>query len=205
LRQVEKSGAVVRLGIEATPKVVAGEHPDEIVIAVGAEPVWPDIPGSHNPNVIWAGDVLGGLQIEAETVVVAGTGGMGKEAALHLAQQGKRIEIVELPGGSEADQTANFINVMVLDDYLEEAGARMCADLLLQQITTDSVTVRGGNGQEQALSADAVVLAPRQDSRTATADGFFGLADEVHLVGDCRSPRILFNAIHEGFETAVGI
>jgi hypothetical protein len=30
-------------------------------------------------------------------------------------------------------------------------------------------------------------------------------AAEVHVVGDCREPRILFNAIHEAFEAALEI
>jgi len=204
-RQVEKSGVVVRLGTEATPKSVAAEHPDEVVVAVGAKPVWPDVPGSRDPHVFWAGDVLGGQPIKSETVVVAGAGGMGKEAALHLAQQSKKVEVIELPGGSEADQTANFINVIVLDDYLEEADAKVHTNLVLQKITKGDVTVYGGDGEEQVLPADAVVLAPPLASRTAAADAFSGIADEVHVIGDCKAPRILYNAIHEGFEAAIAI
>jgi hypothetical protein len=130
---------------------------------------------------------------------------MGKEAALHLAQQSKQVEVVELPGGSEADQTANFINVIVLDDYLEEAGAEVHTELVLRNIVKDSVAVRGGDGKERTLSAEAVVLAPSLVPKTATADALSGIVDEVHVIGDCKAARILYNAIHEGFEAAISM
>jgi NADPH-dependent 2,4-dienoyl-CoA reductase/sulfur reductase-like enzyme len=205
LRQVEKSGADVRLGTEATTEAVAAEHPDEIVVAVGAEPIWPEVPGSRGTNVVWTGDVMGGLEIAGDTVVVVGTGGMGKEAALHLAQQGKKVRVVELHGGSGADPTANFINVIVLDDYLEEAGVEVDAGLTLLEVTSGDVVVRDQEGRDRNLPAEAVVMAPPLAPRAELAVDFSGLAEEVHLVGDCRGPRILFNAIHEGFEAALEI
>ena len=65
-----------------------------------------------------------GAPVPGATVVVAGDGGMGMEAALMLARQGKQVALVELPGGSEGDQTVNFVDVVVLQDYLDEFGIR---------------------------------------------------------------------------------
>ncbi len=203
LRQIDKSTVTMRLGTEATAALVAAEAPDEVVVAVGAEPVWPDLPGSRGPNVLWAGDVMGGRQVAGETVVVAGTGGMGMEAALHLAQQGKKVEIVELPGGSEADPTANFINVIVLRDYLDDFDVKVRSDLVLEKILNGRVVARDAAGQEQTLPAESVVLAPNLRSRSAVVERFRGVAEEVRVVGDCKAPRVLFHAIHEGFEAAL--
>lgn len=205
LRRVDAAGVAVRLGVDATAETVAAESPDEIVVAVGAEPAWPDVPGARGLNVLWAGDVMAGRSLAGQTVVVVGTGGMGKEAALHLASTGKRVEVVEMPGGVADDQTANFINVIVLEDYLEEAGVRVRSHLVLSEVQDGAVIVRGADGQEETLPADAVVLAPPLTRRADVAARFEGLAEEVHMVGDCKSPRILFNAIHEGFEAALSI
>ncbi len=204
-RQMEKSAVNIQLGVEATPALIKAQAPDEIVVAVGAEPVWPDLPGSHSPNVFWAGDVMGGRQVAGDKVVVAGSGGMGMEAALHLAQQGKRVEIVELPGGSGADATANFINVIVLRDQLEDFGVRLHSDLVLEEIQYGKVAAQDGAGEEQTLTAESVVLAPNLCSRAGVVAKFLALADEVHVVGDCKAPRILFNAVHEGFEAGISI
>lgn len=203
LRQMDKSGVKVRLGTEATAGLVAAEAPDEVVVAVGAEPAWPDLPGVRSPNVLWAGDVMRGQQAAGHRIVVAGAGGMGLEAALHLAQQGKQVAIVELPGGSEADHTVNFVDVMVLEDQLEDFGVRVLTGVVLEKILYGKVAARDAAGEEQELAAESVVLAPNLRSRRAVVQKFVGVADEVHIVGDCRAPRILFDAIHEGFEAAL--
>ncbi len=44
-RQVEQHGVQVRLGAHATQETVANERPDAIVVATGAKPMIPPIPG----------------------------------------------------------------------------------------------------------------------------------------------------------------
>ncbi len=205
LRQMEKSSVKVRLGTEATAELVGAEAPDEVVVAVGAEPAWPDVPGIRGPNVLWAGDVMCGREVPGDRVVVVGDGGMGQEAALHLARQGKQVAIIEIPGGSAQDQTVNFVDAMALEDMLEQHGIRVRKGVVLERVLEGKVAVRNAGGQEQELPADAVVVAPNLRSRSDVVEALKDSAPEVHVVGDCRAPRILFNAIHEGFEAALDI
>ncbi|OFW59285.1 MAG: hypothetical protein A2133_05025 [Actinobacteria bacterium RBG_16_64_13] len=208
VRQVEQSGIEVRLGTEATAGLVRAQSPDEVVVAVGAEPAWPDLPGIKGPNVLWAGDVLRGGQLpggqaSAGRVVVAGSGGMGQETALHLARQGRQVAIIEIPGGSEQDQTVNFVDAMVLEDQLEEYGIRVLRGVVLQEILESGVAVSGVDGRLPDMPAEAVVVAPCLRARTRVSEELAGSPAEVHVVGDCRAPRTLFYAIHEGFEAAL--
>ncbi|HEY5527950.1 MAG TPA: FAD-dependent oxidoreductase, partial [Thermoleophilia bacterium] len=147
VRHVERSGIKVKLGAAATVESVRKEKPDELVLAVGAEPVWPDIPGvrptaaaGHMPT-IWAGDVFAGREIPGEQVVVVGDGGMACEAALVLAQQGKKVAIVEMPGGSGQDQTVNFVDMMMLLEMLEGHGIRVRQGVVLEAILDGKVSV----------------------------------------------------------------
>ncbi len=205
LRQMERSRVTVRLGTEATPALVAAEAPDEVIVAVGAEPVWPDVPGIDGANVFLAGDVMCGQEVPGDRVVVAGDGGMGQETALHLARQGKEVAIIEIPGGSGPDQTVNFVDVMALEDQLEAYGIRVRKGLVLEGVTDGKVTVRSAVGETQELPADAVVVAPNLRARSETVEALVASALEVYVVGDCRAPRILYNAVHEGFEAALEI
>ncbi len=205
LRQMDASKVDVRLGTEATLDRVRAEAPDEVVVAVGAEPVVPRVPGVDGPNVILAADVMQGAAVPGAAVVVAGDGGMGLEAALVMARQGKRVAIVELPGGSAGDQTVNFVDIVVLQDYLDEHGIRPRKGVVLKEIREGKVVVRDEQGQDSELEADAVVLAPELRARAEVVELFRDAASEVHIVGDCREPRILFNAIHEAFEVAIEI
>jgi hypothetical protein len=95
--------------------------------------------------------------------------------------------------------------VIVLKDQLEDFGVKVHSDLVLDAIRYGKVAARDAAGAACALAAEAVVLAPNLNSRTGVAAQFLDLAEEVHVIGDCKAPRILFNAIHEGFEAAVSI
>jgi 2,4-dienoyl-CoA reductase-like NADH-dependent reductase (Old Yellow Enzyme family)/thioredoxin reductase len=205
LRQMAASNVGVRLGVVGTAAAVEAERPDEVIVAVGAEPVMPDVPGARAENVFLAGEVMKGHAVPGATVVVAGDGGMGMETALMLARQGKKVALVELPGGSEGDQTVNFVDVVVLQDYLDEFGIRPRKGQVLKAIASGKVVVGDESGADVELPADAVVLAPVLRARTEVVEALLDTADEVHVVGDCRAPRILFNAIHEAFEAALEI
>jgi pyruvate/2-oxoglutarate dehydrogenase complex dihydrolipoamide dehydrogenase (E3) component len=205
LRELEKWDVEVKVGTEATAQLVRAENADELILAVGAEPVLPDVPGIVGPNVVLVGDVLSGRPVPGTRVVVVGDGGMGQEAALYLARQGKQVAIIEIPGGSAQDQTVNFVDVMVLEDQLEELGIRVRKGVVLEQVLDGKVVVRDGNGQTQELPADAVVVAANLRARADVVEKLMDSAPEVHVVGDCKAPRILFNAVHEGFEAALEI
>jgi 2,4-dienoyl-CoA reductase-like NADH-dependent reductase (Old Yellow Enzyme family)/NADPH-dependent 2,4-dienoyl-CoA reductase/sulfur reductase-like enzyme len=205
LRQMAASAVEVRLGVEATPEKVKAEAPDEVIVAAGAEPVLPDVAGVGAANVYLAGNVMKGAAVPGKSVVVAGDGGMGMEVALQLARQGKQVAIVELPGGSAGDQTVNFVDVVVLQDYLDEYGVRPRKGQVLKEVRDGIVVVSEEQGQQSELAADAVVLAPVLRARTEVVEALLDSAPEVHVVGDCRQPRILFNAVHEGFEAALEI
>ena len=205
LRQMAASNVGVRLGVAGTVAAVQAERPDEVIVAVGAEPVMPDLPGTGGANVFLAGDVMKGRAVPGATVVVAGDGGMGMEAALMLARQGKQVALVELPGGSEGDQTVNFVDVVVLQDYLDEFGVRPRKGQVLKAIAAGKVVVSDESGADVELPADAVVMAPVLRARTEVVEALLDIAEEVNVVGDCREPRILFNAIHEAFEAALEI
>ncbi len=205
LRELKKWDVEVRLGTEATAELLRVEAADELIVAVGAEPELPDVPGITGSNVLLAGDVMSGRDAPGTRVVVVGAGGMAQEAALHLARQGKQVAIVEIPGGSAQDQTVNFVDAMVLEDQLEEYGIRVRKGVVLEEVLAGKVVVRDANGHFQELSADAVVVAANLRARTGVVEKLMDAAPEVHVVGDCKAPRILFNAVHEGFEAALEI
>jgi len=207
LREVQRSTVRVLLNTEATAELVRAETPDEIIVAAGAEPVLPALPGLDLPQVFTAGYVLQGGEVPGSRVVVAGDGGMGLESALALTRRGKQVEVVGLPGGSAGDQTVNFVDIVVLEDLLEAAGVTPRREAVLAEVRQGLAVVHikedGGEERHEELPADAVVVAPTLRPRTEVADRFADLVEEVRVIGDCKAPRILFNAIHEGFEAAI--
>ena len=91
---LSREGVDVRLGLEATPEAVLSTTPDTVIVATGAEPVTPDIPGTAGQHVVQAWDVLSGKADVGDRVVVLGGGATGCLVSLYLAQMGDRKSVV---------------------------------------------------------------------------------------------------------------
>ena len=85
--RAERAGAAVRLGETADRAVVEREKPDVLVVALGAEPSLPDLPGIHGPNVVLAEAVLKGEAAVSGSVLVIGGGLVGCETAEHIVER----------------------------------------------------------------------------------------------------------------------
>ena len=142
------------MGVAADAARVAAEKPDRLVIAVGADPARPDIPGIEEAGAVWAGDVCAGDAETGERVVVAGGGGIGCETALHLARQGKKVTVVEMLPEAACD--FNFINRGMLLE-LHGRGGRGSAD---RPEGGGDPCGRGERGRRRAAPAATSPLTP---------------------------------------------
>lgn len=202
VRWVEGLPVEVKLATEATPERVKELNPDVIILAVGAEPLIPDMPGVNGPSVIWAGDVLtsGGGSL-GERIVVAGGGLVGCETALFLAQQGKKVVVVEMM--DEAATELNMISRTLLLELLEKNDVEIKTGVKVEEILEDGVMVIDKFLNRVKIEANSIVLALGFRSRIDVVKSLEELAPEVYTIGDCVTPRKLINAIHEAFNVAV--
>ena len=92
--QCRKSGVEVRLNCEATVELILSETPDVVVVATGARPLIPEVPGVENTVDAWS--VLNGNVPEGERVVVIDEeyGFQGPSVAELLLDLGKCVEII---------------------------------------------------------------------------------------------------------------
>ncbi len=92
--QCRKSGVEVRLNCEATDELILSENPDVVVVATGARPLIPEVPGVENTVDAWS--VLNGNVPEGERVVVIDEeyGFQGPSVAELLLDLGKSVEII---------------------------------------------------------------------------------------------------------------
>ncbi|MGB9886429.1 MAG: FAD-dependent oxidoreductase [Moorellales bacterium] len=193
-------GITVKLNQEATPEAVRQEGAEAVVVAVGADPIRPEVPGADQPNVAWAGDVLSGkAAVAGQTVVVVGGGLTGCETALHLAQQGKKVTIVDQLKREELAPDAP----RGLMELLEEHQVTFVTEAKLEAVTEKGVVVVDRSWRRLELPAEAVVLSLGFRPRREVAQKFEGVAPEVYVIGDCRDPQNLKQAVHDGFNVAV--
>ena len=184
----------LKLGVDATLKLVQATNPDAVIVATGADPLILPIPGID--HAVTADTVLRGQTTMCGTVVIVGGGLVGCETAHVLAEQGCKVHIVEMQDDVLKD-TAYVTRHSQLD-VLASTGAKLHVNTRLVEILEDGILATH-NGETVKFSADAVVLAMGYRSfSTLYTDLLDNLDCEVYQIGDCRQTRKIANAIQEG-------
>ena len=201
--EVKKAGVKIELGKEVTPETIEGTRPDAVIVATGAKPVIPEIPGIKSTKVVTAIDVLLGKADVGKEVVVVGGGFVGCETALYLAQMGKAVTIVELLPEIALD--TGIIERIALFKLFGENNVRWFTNTKVDEITEEGVVAGDKEGQKRTLKADSVVLAVGMYSEHELYRKLESKVPEIYEIGDTRQPRRIVNAIHEGFIIAQDI
>jgi len=204
--QLSKLNVRVLMGREADEKLITEERPEVVIIATGSEPLIPEIPGVENAVV--ADDVLLGKVKVGRKVVIIGAGLVGVEIAIHLAQQGKEVTIVELLPEIAPDlEPISKIALTKPSGILREYGIKVLTNTPVIEIRKEGVIVFRPPANKEMLVADTVILAtgrkPVLDQRLLEITK--RVAKEVYIIGDAKEPRKIIDAIHEGFFTALNI
>ncbi|AAB89981.1 oxidoreductase [Archaeoglobus fulgidus] len=195
-----KLGVEVRYNTEADAGKVLAENPDVAVIAVGASPLIPPIPGVE--NAVTAFDVLAGRAEVGNSVVVIGGGGVGCDVAAELANEGKKVTIVEmLPKiGQDIGISTRWTVLM----YLKEKGVEMLTNTKAVEIKPNAVVVEQ-NGERKELQCDTAVIAVGTKPNNGLYDELQGKVSELYKIGDCVKPRKALDATREGAELALKV
>jgi len=198
--QLRKSDVQIKLGKEITPEIIKKECPDKVIVATGSKPIIPDIPGIDNACVATAVDILLGKKKTGQTVVVVGGGMVGCETALFLAKQGKKVTIIEALA-ELATGIAHASQVMLLD-MLKACRVRMMTNMTVEEVTDGHVKVIDKGLEPQIIACDTVALAVGMCPNRELYESLKSDLAETYLIGDCKEPRKIMNAIWDGFHIA---
>jgi NADPH-dependent 2,4-dienoyl-CoA reductase/sulfur reductase-like enzyme len=196
LRQLNKLGVNTHTGTPLTKDTVIAGKPDKVIIASGAKPVIPDIPGIGLPNVVLAEDVLRGRSDTGLNVLVAGGGMIGAETASYLATQCKAgVGLVEMRPDIGMDMEGGIKDD--LKDVLNKYFVKILTDTTVVSITDNGAVLRFRDS-EYFYPCDTVVLAVGTESYAPLAEELKGICETV-TVGDAKEARKAIQATREGF------
>lgn len=196
--EIEHLPIDLRVGTEVTPEVVERIAPDVVIVATGALPYRPAVPGIDAPHVHTAVEVLQrGVAPGQRTLVVGGLDDhLGPPTvAEFLADRGGHViltcESLALGPGIEPS------TLTMLTKRLVEKDVETLPRTALRSIQTDSVTVADTlTGRARTLTPiDSVVLACGSRADTRLASVLSRGPRPVYLVGDCRAPQRIVNAV----------
>jgi len=194
VRQVYAAGAKVKLGQEATVESVKQLKPEAIIVATGAQPITPDIPGIDSGNVLGALEVLGGDADTGERVAVIGGELVGCEVAEFLVQQGRTVTLMRRgPDIAAKMESARRWGML---ERLAYKGVRLLPGVSYKRITSSGIEIGLPDGREETVMADSIVLAAGARSNSELHQALRGQIP-TYIAGDAVEPRGIREAIHE--------
>jgi len=201
--QLEKLHVEVRMNTRCTAKDVEEGKPDVVMVATGAMPLIPNLPGMNGDPVVTAVDVLTGRKQTSQNVVIVGGGSTGCETAEFLAQKGKQVTILEMLPRIGADYGP--MNRWVVIDRLIAAGIRLETGVKVEAVTEKGVKVLRAGLYPEFFEADSVVLAMGMVSNDEAARTLGGKVASVFKIGDALKPASVAEAIESGFKISLQI
>ena len=196
VRQVKKVGVEVRLGEEVAADSVAEAKPDAVILAVGASPIVPDIPGIEGDNVVHAEEALAGHVNVGDSVVIVGGELVACETALYLAEQGKRVTMCRR--GPVILEKMVPLQRRRMQEKLAARGVVMLTGVQYERITAKGLDIVDKEGNRRTLEAGAIILAAGAKPRDELACELEGKVAVLYSVGDCVEPRMIREAIGDG-------
>ncbi len=99
----------------------------------------------------------------------------------------------------------NACNRALLLELLGENAVAVKTGTRVVEVRDGAVTVVGPDGTSYEIEGDTLVMALGAKSRVDVVDRLKSLVDEVYVVGDAVKPRIIYDAVREGFEAVMEI
>lgn len=202
--QMDKLGVNVVTEKNSTYNEILEENPDVVILGTGSTPLVPRLPGINGSNVHAAIDVLSNNTNLGENVIIAGGGFVGCETAVHLAEQGKEVTIIEMKERILAEPMP-FNNLLALSSMVAENGINILTSTKLVEIKDNEVIVEKVDGATESVACDSVIIALGFRSQENIKAELEGKVKDIRVIGDALAPRKVKHAVNEGFEVARGI
>ena len=195
-------GVEVRLKTKVDKKLVLQEKPFGVIVATGAKPIRPDIPGVGQFNVVTAYDLLEGRAKAYGSVLVVGGGCAGGQTAEFLAEQGHAVTIVEAEGDIAADAPLDDRNLLL--GRLKRLGVQIMTHTRLLSIAQDAINLQCGD-EIFGFAADSVVLCLGSRPVNSLEKDLSGLVPNLITVGDAVHARRVTDAVLDGALAALAL
>lgn len=198
--QLKKLGVKIKTGQLFKTDRINKINPDAIIVATGAKPYVPSIPGIGENNVVTAWDVLAGKARVNNDVVIVGGGMVGCETAEFLGLKGKKVLIIEQL--AELAINAEPFSRIYLLERLAKLRIKSLTNVNVLEINDSGVTFQGKKSGRKFVGADTVVIAAGSVPERELVIKLGDKVTNLYTVGDCVKPRYIMDAVHEGFHVA---
>jgi 2,4-dienoyl-CoA reductase (NADPH2) len=221
--QITKLGVKIKLGKKVTPSTIDDIKPDVVILATGGIPVTPEIKGINNSKVVSSARLHGMLKfilkfIDPQTlrwltklwipvgkrVIIIGGGINGCELAEFLVKRGRKVTIVET-ADTLGEGMVNHLRLQLLWWFREKDVTMITGIKEYVEINDKGLVVLMPEGYKRTIEADSIIPAVPMKSDTVLFQELEGKVDELYNVGDCNEPKLIVDAIGDGFRVGRSI
>jgi 2,4-dienoyl-CoA reductase-like NADH-dependent reductase (Old Yellow Enzyme family) len=203
-REMELAGVEVRLNTRVDVALIDDEQPDAVIIATGATPFACDAEIADGTHVVEAWQVLRGEATTGNSVVIADwrCDWIGVGLAEMLARDGCRVRLAVC--GTHVGQNLQMYVRDTAAGRLYRLGVEVIPYARLYGADEDTAYFHHiANGDAIVCEGmDTLVLAQGHQPLTELEESLRDRGLEIHLVGDCLSPRTAEEAVYEGLMVA---
>jgi 2,4-dienoyl-CoA reductase-like NADH-dependent reductase (Old Yellow Enzyme family)/thioredoxin reductase len=187
-RLAARSGAKILLNTECTKDILDAENYDAVIVAIGARPIIPKLPGIDKPHVHWAPHAEAHEVPCGDKVVIVGAGAVGIEAAIDLKREGKDVTVIEMLDGYQSLQASASGAFDDLMNLIRELEIPILLSTRLDAVEDDGILCTDlKTNQSKKIPADTVLLAIGVSPKHDEADTLRRSCPETSafLIGDC--------------------
>ncbi len=199
--ECERAGVEIRCGTPVTESLLRQENPDFLLLATGAKPSLPPVPGLAESGAVFAADVLAGNVSCGERVLVLGGGLVGCETAHFLAERRHDVTLL--------DRREQFAPEMVeehrrlLQEDFAAYGVACVLGASAERVFPDGVLYRDRNGETRTLAGfDQLVLAFGAEPFCPLEETAQRLGIPYAVLGDAHTPGKALDATRQAWEVA---
>ena len=176
---------------------------DEIILASGASPLVPNIPGIEQDHVYLANDILRfRTLLQNQSIVVLGAGLVGLETAQVLAGFGNQVTVVDLLKQPAPQAPARPRENLL--SHLKELHVTLLMGRKITCIHEDGISCEKGGAVERLGTFNSVVVA--LGSRPERVFDEETLKDpRIHLIGDALEAADAKKGIYEATKLALSL
>ena len=172
---------------------------DYVILATGAKMELLPLDGAPAGNVLTVIQVLNGMELRGEKILVMGGGVIGCETALYLARQGKQVTIsTRRDKALLAEDLYDHNNRDVLLMMIKAAEINVLSEAVPVRFENSNVIV-DKKGVEKKIAVDNLVFAGRMIPENGLSKSLEN-ASNIFSVGDCVEPARIMEAVWGAFK-----
>jgi 2,4-dienoyl-CoA reductase (NADPH2) len=222
--QLDKEGVKVHMKTEVTPAIVRKEKPDALIIAAGAAHTKFDLPGAASRKLIQTEKLHGMLkfflkffsseQLEklskiwmpvGKSVVVLGGTLHGCELSEFLTKRGRDVIMVHDGPAEELGDRMTIDDLQNLWPWLKQYRVPVWSGVQYKEVTDKGIRVKLKDNRTITLKGKNIITTQDWGPNEKIANALKGLVAETHIIGSCREPGLIVDAIQDGAKIGLAI